>query len=169
MIEKYILITNIRNVVLNDVHMHVSAIVISRSFFGHDGKDGVFSVKGFGPDPAWVIFDQRPESVEYALEDATAEAPRDDPRFFINGHRQYTATKLVVGGMELVLHHENSEFELDVTVWEEHRDGEPITKVWDALVGKVAQYWNAPGMFTLSVVPVGVLREHGTRLSRRFV
>lgn len=163
MIEKHVLITNLRDVVLNDVHMSVSAIVISRSLHGHDGKDVQLMLRGFGPDAGWVVFDQRPKSVEYELEDATPEMPREDERFFINGHRQYTATKLVVDGMELTLYHEEPEFELDVKVFEEHRDGRPILKVWDELLAKVAKYWTAPGVPVVIPLPVEVVREAAQR------
>jgi len=167
MIERHVLFTNIRTVVLNDVQMSVSAVVISRSLHGSDGKDVMLSVRGFGPDPAWSIFDQRPKSIEYELEDATPEMQREDKRFFVNGHRQYSSTKLVVGGMEFLLYHEDSEFELDVQVWEEHRDERPILKVWDVLVGQVAKYWSAPGMFIMSVAPVEVVREYAAAAARR--
>ena len=170
--EKHVLLTNIRAVGYGDLNLDVNAIVISRSFLGND-TDARIQVRGFGPDPGWPVFDLHLKSIEYELEDVTPVMQREDERFFVNGHRQYASTKLTLAdGTELTLYHEEPEFELDVQVFEEHRDQRPILKVWDELVRKVAKYWTAPGMPVLCSMPVEAVREaarHGSDTLRNFL
>lgn len=76
LIEKYVLFTNLDMVFIGDVRTHCSALLLERTEGFLNRGQYQCKVRGFGPDPAWAIFDLflRTPDIEYALQSAQSES-----------------------------------------------------------------------------------------------
>lgn len=144
---RYVLITNLRTVVIGNVEMHAYALLLEDhpATFG-DGPDR--RIRGFGTDPAWPVFCVRGiPSIEFELVDAsggpimiTDSKPEGRPLF------SGAIMQIADGGPRLDLILSDHERAFDVQRFEGRSANSPITKVWAKLPGLVAKFWDAPNM-----------------------
>jgi hypothetical protein len=151
--NKYTLITNLQRVLLNDVFTHCSALLLdgaSESEFEGGPRN---LIAGFGPDPAWPVFQINVVSLEYEL------VPADSSQVLMMDDAGKTRPMFRGGimklkdGPDLALVVADTEQDLCI----EKFVGDEITQVWDSLVGKVAQFWRAPNMPVLKWVNAEML------------
>lgn len=151
--SKHTLLTNLSYCAFTDknVRCTVAAILITEDYdplFGP--KEGHVSVRGFGPDPAWPVFDMRlpltavpfrtdgAESALYVMKNGQAR-PSSQGMFvrFTEG----TQLELLCGTRE------------DGVDIEEFPVGAHIATVWKALTDKTARYVDTPNRPYLQWAP----------------
>lgn len=136
---------------INGIRTYCYALLLTEApgIFGGTERQ----VRGFGTDPAWPVFDLYIPSIDYQLTDASGNAI-----FMSNSHPEgrplFTGGILqIAGGPRLDLISCNGNQSIDVQTFEGRYGERVILKVWEKLPGKVAKYWTAPHMPTLSWGP----------------
>jgi hypothetical protein len=140
---KYTLLTNIQFVerVGSGIRLHCHAILLSEGSIGFIEK--FYSMRGFGTEAAWEVFDIHLEKETHfpftftPYEDpSTVMLSEKGPKPIFRGN----ILKLK-DGTEFFLQEDDSERPIDV--YEQTGD---ICKVWEVLAQKTATYWHAPYM-----------------------
>jgi hypothetical protein len=138
--EKFTLITNLQFVTVRGVRTFCHALLVTENDKGLFGPS--YTVRGFGTEGAWPVFDIRiaKEDLPFAL----AEAHSADKLWL---KEDGTAQPLVSGailsfksGLDLQLVTATDEKPIDVTHYTE------IIEVWQAVWRKTAEYWHMPNM-----------------------
>lgn len=150
--EKETLFTNIRCVQHGNVRLHCQAILLSEGSIGM--FEPTYSIRGFGTDAAWEVFDMRfhPEAFPYTL------TPFVDPSYLMlrddgEDYPIFTGNILTFQfGMRFELYASDSKRPLDVYT-QEHGD---ICKVWEILADKTREYWERPLMPSLTYGPAKI-------------
>lgn len=140
-IETHTLFTNLSAIEFGKMRLHCHALVLTKN-----GVNG-HTLRGFETEACTEIFDVHfKEARDYELEDSTPVQFIEDEFFHKNGHRPYGSYKLTVGDLELTLHTEESEFEIDVQEFSGDENSQVILDVWKLLARKTEHYWTAPAM-----------------------
>lgn len=150
--EKYTLLTNINSVQRGAIRLHCQAILLSEGSIGM--FEPTYSIRGFGTEAAWEVFDMRfpPDAFPYTL------APFVDPSYLMlrddgETYPIFTGNILTMqDGAKFDLYAADSKRPLDIHV---STDGD-ITKVWEILAEKTRLYWDAPYMPSLSYAPAKI-------------
>lgn len=142
--ERYVLLTNIDYVVVGPVRTMTHALLLEEF---HDFLTGGLRrrIRGFGPDPAWPVFDMESPSIEFTLTDAKGRdifiGNDGEEKPLISG-----AILQVEGGPRLELWVSDPKWPIRVDEFEGHSEERPILRVWVVLPLRVASFWNAPNM-----------------------
>lgn len=149
--EKETLLTNIRCVQFVNVRLHCQAILLSEGSIGM--FEPTYSIRGFGTEAAWEVFDMRflPDAFPYTL------TPFVDPSYLMlpddgEAYPIFTGNILSLqDGTKLHLYASDSKRPIDI-----HVQNGDITKVWEILAEKTRLYWDAPYMPSLSYAPAKI-------------
>jgi hypothetical protein len=161
--SKFILFTNLEFVIYHKVRMNVHALLLEEtpSMFSRGAKDT--KVRGFGVDPAWVVFDMPIPSLDYTLTDA-----QGGPLFVTDskpyGRPLFNGAIMQIGGengVRLDLVFQDYEQQLNVQTFEGNREDRIVLKVWDVLPGLCARFWKAPAMPRLVHAPTPGFKGYG--------
>lgn len=184
--DKYVLITNLQYVTIGPVRTNAYALLLEERVEPFAlAQSGVpsprdrdesftwpkrYTMRGFGADSAWPVFNMIIPTIGFTAEDAEGGPiclddddklgvaaitgkPRNEPRRLASG-----AVLQITGGpaVELVV----CDHEQPLSI--EHFDGVSIAEVWDALPVRVAKYWRWPNMPTLQWMPSAHVRQYYT-------
>lgn len=157
---KYVLFLNLEYVIVNGVRTSTQALLLEEGPGMLDKVKRV--VRGFGPDPAWPVFDIFVPSIEYTLVDAQSNAmifsgatPQGRP--MASG-----AIMKLKDGPELQLLVNDHKQPLDIKTYEgKWGDRDVINNVWERLTSLCAKYWNAPNMPHLAWGPTPGFKGYG--------
>lgn len=140
--DKYVLITNLDYVTIGPVRTHCDALLLDQpgdlSGFGQSCK-----VRGFGPDPAWDVFDyflRDLTEVRYTLEGAESQGVQFIGASGVPGPLMRGAILRIEGGPQMDLVTRDSARPLRVEVFEGAREERVVLRVWEVLKERVRQY-----------------------------
>jgi hypothetical protein len=155
---QHYLITNIGNVTITggipdvygstDVHLHASAIVLTRD--DRPARQAPCRIRLFGPDASWPVTELAATSLDHKISPIPFPVPGVDVI-------QVSYTLRVDGRWNLKLRTESEDgAPPEVTAYP---DGTPIGDVWQDLRAKVAKHWSGPNMPTLEWLPADYVRQ----------
>ena len=134
---KHILVTNLDYIIVHELMLHVHAMLIDDQ--SDNPKYKRCTLRGFGTDPSWPVFQIHLKSGSYTRENAPGG--RDTSRSFFT---------FASGGPVLqLIAPPQSPHDFDVLEIE----GDNIEAVWKELPAKVARYWDGPNMPVLTWTP----------------
>jgi len=152
---KYVLITNLDYVFIQDVRLYCHALLISenRSLL----SDGVArSLRGFLTDASAEVFDMRIPSIEHTLVSGKSRdvfvGSSGEPRPLFTG-----ATLKIADVIDIQLICGSSKIRQDLDV-HKFPDNTDITEVWDELPKRVARHWSAPNMPMTQWLPSALMK-----------
>jgi len=165
--DQYILFSNLQFVVVNGVRTYCRALLLERTeSFGDRGK-AQCKIRGFGPDPAWPVFDifLKCDALDYSTQDAVSThalliGSDGKARPLTSG------TILTIDGLSLALHSGNYEQPIVCDKFEGDQEDRIVLFVWDKLADRACDSWNAPYMPLLQHAPVSTVRAHHERNRR---
>lgn len=151
----YILFTNLSYVVIGQVRTHCSALLLEQAEHPFDRDAIQCKIGGFGPDPAWPVFDYFLTGDQLIVSTQDAQ----DGNLFIgqSGIPRPLSTGQILtikDGPTLQLHAQNTEAPICRDDFRGLRDDRVILRVWSVLEARVRQHWTAPNMPTLRWVRV---------------
>jgi hypothetical protein len=156
---QHYLITNVQTVTLKadngvDMHLHVSAIVLTRNTSPRGRGGELCLIRFFGPDPAWPVTELVVESIAHEISPIVLpefpEALQISYALHVGNGNRRDWLKLVTDTQDGT--------PPDVVTYP---DGSHITDVWRDLRKKVAEHWSSPNMPLLQWVPA----DHARRIS----
>lgn len=150
--EKFTLLTNIDAVAHGNVRLHCHAILLTEGGVGI--FEPIFSIRGFGTEAGWEVFDMRfrPEAFPHTL------TPFVNPDYLMlkddgEAYPIFTGNILTLqDGTKFDLYASDLKRPLDIHV---STDGD-ICKVWEILADKTREYWDAPYMPSLNYAPAKI-------------
>lgn len=152
--NRFTLITNIHFATINAMRLEIAALLVQEQPHGMNRKVQRYQLRGFGPDPAWPIFDLDLKSPKFERASARSQhsiiGADDTLRPLSTGE---ILTFEDGPEVQLVMPH-RSEEPLDVEVFE----GDNYGALWAVLTTKTARYWKAPNMPTLAWLPTQSVR-----------
>lgn len=153
---KHILVTNIHHVRINDLMLHAHALLISDQL--DNQKHPHCTLRGFGTDSAWEIFQIHLKSANFTRQSAQSSSVMvlgegDDAPVPLASGDIFTFAD--GGPVVQVIKPFRSTQDLDVL----ELPGDKIEEVWARLPAKVARYWDAPNIPALTWSPVDRIRR----------
>lgn len=145
LVDKYILFTNLDMVIVGGVRTHCSALLLERTEDFLNRGQHQCKARGFGPDPAWPVFDLflKTPDIEYVLQSAQSESVSmmvgNEPRPMFTG-----ALLQIKDGPQLQLIAAINEQPIQVDVFEGPSEERIIRKVWDVLSRRVVEFSDTP-------------------------
>jgi hypothetical protein len=151
--NRYVLFTNLQNVIVNGVRTNACALLLEecKDIFG--SKNLRRRARGYGTDAAMAIFDMELPSIEYE----TIEAASPHVMLLNSGGVRPLSSGVILkfaeGGPELSLVVQDQDEPLDVQRFEKDPEGGDYEDMWRAIYEKTTHYWRAPYMPSVTYGP----------------
>ena len=158
--QKYTLFTNLTYVTIGDVRTNCAALLLEEAESAFDRDKPQCKIRGFGPDPAWPVFDifLKVPTIEFELQDAASHHAivlgQNGPYPLSVG-----AILTIRDGLRMELIAQNRALGLLRDDFEGEQEERTILKVWDVLSRRCIEAWNAPNMPMLTWRPTGFMQR----------